>query len=248
MGKIKYFIFCIVCSLNAVIVQTNCMEEILPHVDETTWVLFDIDNTLMESAVQAGRAEWFDHEVKRLMAARGIDRQSADALLFPEWDALMEICPIQTPEPNTAELVKAIQRKSGASLALTARHPPLSKLTLRQLKQLGIDFSSHAPETVLLETFHPTHWEEGVLFASMKNPKGVLFRQFVEKSDQKPKKILFIDDALHHLELMESEFLKLGIEFVGFHYTKSLERPFDPEVASKEFRELLTPFKRLHEN
>lgn len=239
MSKLKYLIFLVAFSLHAEIIRTNSMEEILPHVDETTWVLFDIDNTLIESAVQAGRAEWFDHEVKQLMLAQGLDRHTADRLLFPEWDSFMEICPIQTPEPKTAGLVKEIQQKSEASLALTARHPPLSKLTIRQLTQLGIDFSSHAPLGVSLETVHPAHWEEGILFASMMNPKGTLFRQFIEKSVKKPKKIIFIDDAKHHLELMEREFQKSGIEFLGFHYTKSFERPFDPEIASKEYREIL---------
>lgn len=226
-------------ALHAEILQTNSMEEIFPHVDETTWVLFDIDNTLIESAIHAGRAEWFDHEVKQLMLAKGIDRYTADKLLFPNWDAFMEICPIQTPEVETAAWVKVIQQKSGASLALTARHPLISKLTLRQLSELEIDFANHAPLGVVLDTEHPTHWEQGVLFASMKNPKGTLFRQFVEKSSVKPRKIVFVDDAKHHLELMEREFMESGIEYVGFHYTKSLERPFDAEIASKEYRELL---------
>jgi FMN phosphatase YigB (HAD superfamily) len=238
MGKIKYFIFCVISSLNAVIIQTNCMEEILPHVDETSWVLFDLDNVLIESALHAGRAEWFDHEVAKLMAAQGIDRHTADRLLIAGWNAFMEICPIQTPETNMSELVKTIQKKSEASLALTARPPHLSKLTLRQLKLLEIDFSFHAPEKVLLKTIHPTHWEEGALFASL-NSKGGVFRQFIEKLDQKPKKVLFIDDALHHLEGMERECLEAGVEFIGFHYTKSTERFFDPDLASREYHELL---------
>ncbi len=235
----KFLILFIAFSLNAEIIQTNSLEEVLPHIDETTWVLFDIDNTLIESAVHAGRTEWFDYEVKQLMLAEGIDRHTADRLLFPKWEAFMEICPIQTPEAKTADLVKVIQQKCEASLALTARHPPLAKLTLRQLEQLKIDFSHHAPQRVFLETFHPTHLENGVLFASMMNPKGTLFCQFIEKSDKKPGKIIFIDDAKHHLEQMETQLQKLEIAFIGFHYTKSIERPFDPEIASREYRAIL---------
>lgn len=235
----KFLIFFIAFSLSAEIIQTNRIEEVLFHVDETTWVLFDIDNTLIETVTHAGRMEWFDHVVEKLMVEEGLDRSTADVLLYPKWVAIMELCRIQTPEEQTAHLVKLIQRKSEASLALTARPPTLAKLTLRHLDEVKIDFSHHTPQAVSLETPHPTHFENGVLFASMLNSKGALFRQFLEKSDKKPKKILFIDDARHHLEQMELELQKLGITFTGFHYTKSSERPFDPEIAFREYQAIL---------
>jgi len=173
------------------------------------------------------------------MEKEGIDRPTADRLLFPKWDAFMHICPVQTTEENTAHLVKAIQRKCAASMALTARAPSLSKLTLRHLEELKIDFSHHAPFRIALETKHPAHLEKGVLFASMKNPKGTLFRQYLENSEVKPGKVVFVDDAKHHVEQMEEELENLGVPFVGFHYTRSTERPFDHELASKEYRSIL---------
>src|SRR5579863_5714737 len=209
------------------------------RIDETIWVLFDIDQTLIEPTTYAGRPEWFDRVVKQLMLEEGLDRPTADGILHPKWVAFMEIVPMQTIEAKTADLVKIIQRKSEASLALTARCPSLTKLTLRQLEQLNIDFTDHAPRAVFLETPHPAHLENGVLFASRMNPKGTLLRQFIEKSDKKPIKVIFIDDARHHLEKMEIELQKLGIAFTGFHYTKSIERAFDPEIASKEYRAIL---------
>lgn len=50
--------------------------------------------------------------------------------------------------------------------------------------------------------------------------------------------ILPYDDSKHHLERMEVELAKIGIEYFGFHYTKCRERLFDPEVAAKEYREM----------
>ncbi|HSX27129.1 MAG TPA: DUF2608 domain-containing protein [Chlamydiales bacterium] len=234
----KYLILFIIFSLHAEIIETNQMEDILPHIDETTWVLFDIDNTLLESSIQAGRAEWFHHEIRKLVA-QGLDKETAEELFYPDWDRFMNHCPIRTPEPEIASLVKKVQKRCAASFALTSRHPPLSNLTLRQLKQLDIDFSRHAPASVLLKTPHPTHWEEGILFASHHNPKGTLFRQFLEKSKKQPPKIVFIDDTKHHLLDMEMELEKLGIEFIGVHYTKTFERPFEAEVAEREFQEIL---------
>ena len=232
-------LFFLIASLSAEIIPTNRMEEILPHIDEDTWVLFDIDNTLLEPAIHAGTVPWFHHQVNQLMTERGIDRHAAEELFLPEWDRFLAICPIRTPEPGTANLVKLVQELSGASLALTARHPPLANLTMEQLKKLQIDFSETAPSTVYLETSHPTHWENGVLFVSFKNPKGGVFRQFIEKSDWKPKNIVFIDDRMEHLVEMESELQQIGISFTGFHYTKALERIFDPEEATKQYQAIL---------
>lgn len=104
---------------------------------------------------------------------------------------------------------------------------------------LKIDFSDRSPEAVVLETAYPTHFEKGVIFASMDNPKGTVFRQFIEKSEKKPRKVIFIDDAKHHLEHMEQELQNLGIEYIGFHYTRSTDRPFDSEKATEEYREMV---------
>ena len=42
--------------LHAEIIEIERMEQILPYVDETTWVLFDIDDMLIESELQVERA------------------------------------------------------------------------------------------------------------------------------------------------------------------------------------------------
>lgn len=110
-------------SLKAKIIQTDCMQDVLDHVHEATWVVFDFDNTLVESAIHAGRIEWFHSEVDQLMAKEGLDRETADALLFPVWNGFLEICPIQTLEEMMMDLVKTIQKKCEASLILTARSP-----------------------------------------------------------------------------------------------------------------------------
>jgi FMN phosphatase YigB (HAD superfamily) len=238
MIKLTLFLLLTMISLHAKIIQTNTMEEILPYIDEDTWVIFDIDNVLLEPSIQAGRHEWFLHEVEKFMA-RGVDFQTAEELVGPCWRSFMEICPMRTPEPDIASLIKTIQEKSGASLALTARHPPDSTLTLRQLEALEIDFSHHAPLFVSFEAAHPTHWEKGIFFVSWMNSKGIVFRQFIENSDIQPKRIVFIDDTKRHVDSMEQELQKLGIEFFGFHYIKTSERPFDPKMADKEYREIV---------
>ena len=121
MAKIIIFLFAF--ALHAEIIETNRMEEILPHVDNTSWVLFDIDDTLLESAIQAGRSKWYFHEVAKLME-QGHDNETAQKLFYPEWIRSQEICPVRTPEPGISALVKKVQTIAAAVLGLTARHPP----------------------------------------------------------------------------------------------------------------------------
>lgn len=51
MARIVSFLF-VFSLLNAEIIEINRIGDILPHIDENTWVLFDIDGTLVESALQ----------------------------------------------------------------------------------------------------------------------------------------------------------------------------------------------------
>ena len=236
MAKVVFLLF-IFTFLRAEIIQTNRMEDVLPFVDENTWVLFDIDDTLVESKLQVGRAKWFFYEVKKLVDERH-NLESAILELCPEWIRVQEVCPIRPPELQIPNIVCEIQESAGAVLGVTARHPPISAATLKQLAYIGINFTFIAPECPKLEVKPPIHWEEGVLFLTDFNRKGEIFREWLEYSHFHSKKIILIDDSKENLIQMEEEMAKLGMPFTGFHYTKTFMHPFDPEVAEGEHLDL----------
>jgi len=224
--------------LRAEIIEISRMEQILPYIDKTTWVLFDIDDTLLESELQVGRPEWFFYEVGKLMD-QGLDYEAAVLAYYPEWIRCQEICPIRTPEPEIASIVLQVQQSAGAVFGLTARHPPVCAATLKQLAYIGIDFTFSAPFCPNLETMTPTRWEGGVLFLTDFNKKGEVFRKWLEISQFRPSKIVLIDDGERHLISMEKQMEELGIPSTCFHYIKTTERPFDPATAEKEYVDLL---------
>lgn len=158
MAKVLIF-FALFSCLRAEMIEIERMEQILPYVDKTTWVFFDLDNMLIESELQ-------------------------------------------------------VQQSAGAVFGLTARHPPISVATLRQLAYIGIDLTYSTPFCPHLEAITPTHWEGGVLFISDFNRKGDIFRKWLELSPIRPSKIVFIDIN------MEKEMEELGIPSTHFHYMK----------------------------
>lgn len=238
MAKIIVF-FVLVSSLFAEIIQIDRMEKILPYIDEHTWVLFDLDDTLIESQLQVGRAKWFFYEVEKRIG-EGADYESAVLACYPEWIRSQEICPIRPPEPEIPAIVHRVQQAAGAVFGLTARHPPISATTLKQLAHIGIDFTFSAPACPTLETKPPTLWNGGVLFVTDFNKKGDVFRKWLELSTILPSKIVLIDDGKNHLIYMEKQMGELGIPCTCFHYTKTTDRPFDPSVAEKEYSEMMS--------
>ncbi len=222
--------------LYAEIFETTRMEEILPFVDETTWVLFDIDDTLLESELQAGRTKWFYHEFAKQMA-EGKDKNEVIRSVDEEYLKIVDLCPIRTPEPEILYLIERIKQTAGAVLGLTARGPHLCPTTIMQFERLGIDLSSHAPK-IALESGPTGHYENGILFA-IDQKKGPALHRLIEKSDQRPTKIIFIDDQKRHLLEAEEIASVFEIPFIGFHYTKTSERPFDQAQGDLEHRQLL---------
>ena len=91
---------------------------------------------------------------------------------------------------------------AGAALALTARAPPISVATLKQLAYIGIHFIFTAPECPKLEIQSPVHWEDGFLFLMDFNRKDEIFRKCLDYCHIYPKKIILIDDRKENLVQM----------------------------------------------
>lgn len=59
-------LFCL-SSLEAKIIETNHINNVLPLIDEDTWFLVDLDNCMFEAAQALGHASWFYDEVWQRM-------------------------------------------------------------------------------------------------------------------------------------------------------------------------------------
>ena len=215
--------------LDASIVRTNMIIEVLSHVDANTWVFFDFDDTVLMSQMQIGRPEYYPMEFGTLRS-QGFDEEMAHGICRLHWNEMQEKFPVMLTEASVFDVVIQSQRTAAYTIGLTARGPQTNLVTQKQLQSLSLDFSKSSPTNISIDLPFRHLYESGVWYVEF-NEKGFSVRKWLEKISNWPEKIVFVDDRLHHLENMQKELSKLGIEFIGIHYCKALENPFIPQIA-----------------
>lgn len=222
----------------AEIVEIAKMEQALPFIDKDTLVLFDIDNTIMETAQTLGSNQWFEHRVG-WYKEQGLDPSVALERALHEWMAIQHITEVQLVESDTADFIRELQSKGVVLMGLTTRGLGLSTCTIHQLHRLSVDLSATAPSH---EEMHFLNEGEGVLYRA-----GILFTSGTQKGDAvcgffdrlafSPKKILFINDKHSHLRAVEMVVEKRDIPFMGLRYSflDDKVRTFRKEIADAQF-------------
>lgn len=227
------FLFLIYCALplflDAIIIETREIQEVLAYINSDTWVFFDIDDTLLTSQTQLGRSDYYFLEFATLKY-KGVDEESAHRICRIHWNEMQAKCPVRQMDPVTFAVVSKTQQLAAYTIALTARGPQTNFITHSQFQFIGLDFSISSPPTISVDLPFRHIYESGIWFVEF-NEKGSSVRLWLKEISKYPSKIVFIDDRLNHLENMEIALLDLGIEYVGIHYTKILETPFEPQIA-----------------
>ena len=74
--------------------------------------------------------------------------------------------------------------------------------------------------------------QKGILF-STHYTKGGALECFLETIQWKPRRIIFVDDSKKRVENVADTCKKLGINFMGLHYTraKKISQPIDRALA-----------------
>ena len=228
------------------ILQTEDIKDVLQYVDSNTWVFFDIDDTLMVSSHQLGRSDYFFWEAAELKK-QGIDELTAYQISRLRWNARQAKCPFSPMDPATTDVVGQIQGQAAYVMGLTARGPAVSAITYSQLKLIGVDFSTNSPESIVVDLPIGNSYEYGIWFVGP-NEKGAAVRKWLEEISECPAKIVFVDDRFCYLETMEAGLSELGIEYIGIHYSKILQMPFDPQIATvqaESFPDIVTDEEAL---
>lgn len=218
--KICLFLCSFLPFCEAQIIETPHVADVLPFIDEETWVLVDLDNTLFEAKQALGHTFWFFDEVDQLMM-QGMERNEAISKLYPLWIQIQNICQVKPIEQELIPALIQLQNKNIIVMGLTHRQHTVSHATLRQIQSLNFDFTVTAPskETFSILAKHPALYSEGVLFVSDYNKKGEVFIPFLSLINQKPKRIVFLDDKLKNVEDLENSLADTGIEYLGVFYT-----------------------------
>lgn len=230
---------------HALILETDQMSDILTEIEdeEETWVLFDLDQTLIESSFSIGSGAWWKH-----LRSQPYVSQNLHAHLT-HWVAGQ--VPVRPMEESLPELIQQLQKQGLLVLGLTARGKnewfrftidDVQHLTHRQLSSIGYslhqtvvpwDFENIDPESSLVPAY-------GVLFTSHV-PKGIFLKDFLEAIQYTPKKIVFVDDKMDQVRSVEEALEALNIPFVGVRYSRCDQdfKEFQPHIATLQLKALI---------
>ncbi len=208
--------------------------DLLPLIDEKTWFLVDLDNTVFQATQALGHVNWLQHEVQKQMN-EGKSREEAFYSLYPLWKKTQMMTDVTPIEVNFLKIIQQLQNNNIVVMGLTQRQLFVIPETLRQLDSLGVTFQKTAPlkETINFFGKEPALYTQGILFIGDFNTKGDIFRTFLKQLEQKPKKIVFIDDKRENVEELAKVAMLEEIEYIGAHYT-AIERGqqiYFPELA-----------------
>lgn len=226
-------------ALEAKIIETNTVDTIVPLIDKDTWLLVDLDNTTFEGKQALGHTEWFYDKAHAKMKS-GMTLEEATRECYPEWIEVQKVCPVKPIEAAFIPSLVLLQQQGIVIMGLTHRQPSLVDSTLRQVNSLGLNFFDSAPakDTLVVPSATPTMYVQGILFTGEYNKKGEIFLRFLSMINQKPKKIVFIDDKRSHVEEVEIALMGTGIDYVGIHYTaiEHVEKVYFPEIAEFQYK------------
>lgn len=235
----------------ALIIEIDQIEEILKEVDQEAWVLFDIDQTLIDSSSTFGSGPWNSY-LKATIDKLGKDNPLIKADLF-DYITLLAArkVPVKPVEPIIPLLIDQLQSQQVVVMGLTARGKREwytsyiedgDKLARDQLRSVGIFLDrtilphplSHVEDSLDLSPYC------GIFLAGNFDLKGVFLKTLLEKIEHVPSKIIFVDDAVRHINSVENE-LDGIVPVVAYHYNRVIRdnHSFDPQIGNIQLHAFL---------
>lgn len=206
-----------------VIVQSESLDDLYGFIkpneyNESTFVIFDIDNTLARTPDHYGSDQWF-YWKKDQFEKEGFTEKEAIDLIMPELLQISAYLPLVPVEKNTAKIVKNLQDKGVTVIALSARSLDLTYRTIEQLHEIGIHFKGKGPHNCLIQygKGKPALYIDGIIFSG-NHTKGEVIAHWFDQIDYHPKKVIFIDDKMKNLSSVEQALHKRNYPFIGIRY------------------------------
>lgn len=241
LRKFLYFLTTLLLPLivEARIIETAQVADAVKFIDEDTWFLIDLDNTMFEAKQALGHANWFYDEMQKKVQ-NGMSREESIRDTYPDWIRTQQICPVKPLEEDFIPSLISLQNQGIVIMGLTHRQPSVAQSTIRQVASLGFDFIKTAPskDSFVVPAKSPTLYLKGILFVSDYNKKSDVFLPFLSIIKQTPKKVIFIDDKRKNVEELEEALSKLGIEYLGVYYTaiEHAKPIYTQEVAEFQYK------------
>jgi len=228
-------------NLSALIVEApnlDPFEKELENVDQNSFVLFDVDETLLvpkDLILNPYAREIWNNFAKETIKNPIIVPPGKHHDEYFLGQVLSKI-EYEVVDPKIVEIIRTLQRKNIKTIAFTKMPvgslgiiPSMEDWRIEHLKKHQFDFSAafpHFQETKInvLSTGISSLFKKGVLCAN-KQDKGPVLTAFLEFIRWKPSKVIFIDNRFDYLKSVEIALEETGIEFIGFHYKDVENRP-----------------------
>lgn len=227
------------------IFQRDSIKSILNHCQYDTFVVFDLDNTLVESTQDLGSDQWF----VRLMeeAYRLSPSKETIEFVIAIYYAVQHQASLQVVETQTINLLTLLQDLNIPVLVLTARGGEICKSTIDQLKRIGINFDKqwNNMECVLTldEGKTTTLFSNGIVFCNGAD-KGKCLLSFFQYIKIQPKHVLMVDDKEKHLKSVKQVIEAYQGRFTGIRYGFLDEKikTVDMKSANEQMKKMLHKF------
>ena len=222
---------------HTIILESNKLEDVYKHLKKNTLVLFDIDNTIAN--IQGNIEPWVHHKAEQL-SRNGLNKEEAFHFTLCMFFILTDFAKF-LPIGNAPDIIQDLQKKSIPVLALTKRSMPFSKMTIKKLRKIGIDFSKQTlyQKNINLPATYMGGFSHGIIFTGS-NKKGEILSLFLKKTNLVPSKIIFLDDRRKHLQSVANMCKEKNIPFVGIRISlmDSMKKNFNLTKAEKEMYKL----------
>lgn len=224
--------------LDATILEIATIQDVTQHVDEGTFIVFDIDNTLLECDQTLGSDQWFCFQIQALKEQGWESQQALDHVLAI-WTDIQYRTALRPVEAHTAKVVRSLQQAGYPLIALTTRSKTVAEVTKKQLYDAGIDLRQTAPlkeNTLIMHDGKEMVYQEGILFTD-NGHKGKALWTYLQHAQHEPKKIVFINDKYSHLLPVKEIAQLYGLDFVGLRYSgaDARVRNFRKEIADIQY-------------
>lgn len=234
----------------------SIVEKHLHTADQNTLVIFDIDEVIIQTTDAILKPQHKPHFAKwekDLLA-----RSSEEELMYLR-SIIFQEQSIKLVQDQILDTLNSLKTRKVNTIAITwIPTGPRGKIAkfedwgLGRLQKFDIDFRkfNNLKDHIFLEipAKHGVPMTKNGVTFTAQAAKGTLLDAVLKYNNLKPKKVIFIDDKLSHLESVEEVCKNLNIPFIGIHYTaviKSDKWKFDAELASVQFQTLEKEHKWL---
>lgn len=209
--------------------EIKSMREMVPHIEAGAVIIFDLDNTTLRPTQTLGSDQFFRY-LRDQAISKGASQADAIALTLEAVTPVQPRSPVVAAEEGTPALIGRLQELGFRVFALTARPEAWALATLRQLASIGVDFSATAPNDVDLYG--------GVHFQRPGRNKGQDLLEILARLEDRPTKVIFVDDRLSNVESVEAALNTTSIphESLRYGFLDEWVSAFDSTIADLEWK------------